>query len=199
MENRLTHVYFVRHAQPNNRNHDEAARELTEKGMRDRALVTAFLADKQVDAVLSSPYKRAVDTVAHYAQAHGMEIKTMDGFRERRVDGGWIDDFEAFVRRHWAEFDFGRRNGETLREVQMRCVAALEQVLCDYAGKTVVVGAHGTALSCTVNHYQPSFGVEDFMRIVELTPWVVHFAFDGKDCAGIEEYDLFTGTVRNVL
>ena len=198
MENRLTHVYFVRHAQPNNENHDEPTRELTEKGMRDRALVTAFLADKQVDAVLSSPYKRAVDTVAHYADAHGMEIHTTDGFRERGTNG-WVKDFEAFTRSQWADFDFGRENGETLREVQARCAEALEQVLCDYAGKTVIVGAHGTALCCTVNAYQPAFGVNDFMRILSLTPWVVRFDFDGKACVGIEEYDLFSGRARNIL
>lgn len=198
MEKRLTQVYFVRHAQPNNENHDEPTRELTEKGMRDRALVTAFLADKQVDAVLSSPYKRAVDTVAHYADAHGMEIKTIDSFRERRT-GGWVTDFETFTRRQWADFDFGRESGETLREVQTRCVAALEQVVCDYTGKTVIIGAHGTALSCTVNRYQPLFGVEDFMRILPLTPWVVRFDFDGKACVGIEEYDLFVGTAKKLL
>lgn len=199
MEKRLTHVYFVRHCQPNNENHDEPTRELTEKGMRDRALVTAFLADKRVDAVLSSPYKRALDTVKHYADAHGMEVRTIDGFRERRVDGGWIDDFEAFVRRQWEDFDFGRSNGETLREVQVRCIAALRRVLCEYTGQTVIVGAHGTALSCTINHYQPEFGVENFMQILELTPWVVHFTFACKDCIGIEEYNLFKGTARVLL
>lgn len=198
MEKKLTRVYFVRHCQPNTQNMDEPTRELTEKGMRDRALVTAFLADKQVDAVLSSPYKRAVDTVAHYAQAHGMEIKTIDGFRERGTNG-WVKDFEAFTRSQWADFDFGQENGETLREVQTRCVAALEQVLCDYACKTVIVGAHGAALSCTVNAYQPAFGVNDFMRILPLTPWVVRFDFEEKICVGIEEYDLFSGVTRNIL
>ena len=198
MENKLTYVYFIRHCQPNNQNRDEPTRELTEKGMRDRALVTAFLADKRVDAVLSSPYKRAVDTVAHYADAHGMEIVTVDGFRERRT-GSWVDDFEAFTRRQWADFDFGRENGETLREVQTRCTAALEDVLERYAGQTVIVGAHGTALCCTVNAYQPSFGVNDFMRILTLTPWVVRFAFFGRACKAIEAYDLFTGTARKIL
>ena len=198
MENKLTRVYFVRHCQPNNQNPDEPARELTENGMRDRALVTAFLADKQVDAVLASPYKRAVDTVAHYADAHGMDIVTIDGFRERGTNG-WVKDFEAFTRSQWADFDFGRENGETLREVQARCAKALEEVLERYAGQTVIVGAHGTALSCTVNAYQPAFGVNDFMRILPLTPWVVRFDFDGKACVGIEEYDLFSGRARNIL
>ena len=63
----MTNIYFVRHAEPNYNNHDDLTRELSPKGMTDRELVTAFLADKQVDIVLSSPYKRAVDTVTHFA------------------------------------------------------------------------------------------------------------------------------------
>lgn len=199
MKSDVTSVYFVRHAEPNNRNHDEWSRELTEKGMRDRALVTAFLADKHVDAVLSSPYKRAADTVAHYANAHGMEITSIHDFHERKVDGGWIDDFDAFVRRQWADFDYKLSDGETLREVQARNIAALNDVLEHYAGQTVVVGSHGTALSCIVNHYQPAFGLEDFMRILHLTPWVVRLSFEGKRCVGIEEYDLFAGTNQKLL
>lgn len=35
-------VYFVRHAEPNYKNHDDVARELSGKGMKDRVLVTEF-------------------------------------------------------------------------------------------------------------------------------------------------------------
>ena len=63
----MTQLYFVRHAQPLYRNHDDAGRELSPKGLEDRKLVTAFLMDKSIDAVLSSPYARAADTVRHLA------------------------------------------------------------------------------------------------------------------------------------
>lgn len=41
----MTTVYFVRHAQPNYENHDDMSRELSAKGLLDRALVTEFLSD----------------------------------------------------------------------------------------------------------------------------------------------------------
>ena len=43
----MTTIYFVRHAQPNYENHDDMSRELSEKGLRDRALVTDFLRDRK--------------------------------------------------------------------------------------------------------------------------------------------------------
>ena len=42
-------------------------RELTEKGLEDRKLVTEFLWNKNIDLVLSSPYKRSVDTIKDFA------------------------------------------------------------------------------------------------------------------------------------
>ena len=39
----MTNVYFVRHAQPNYENHDDPTRELTEKGLQDRKLVTELM------------------------------------------------------------------------------------------------------------------------------------------------------------
>ena len=56
----MTNVYFVRHAQPNYENHDDLTRELTENGLQDRKLVTEYLRDKEIHAVLSSPFKRMV-------------------------------------------------------------------------------------------------------------------------------------------
>lgn len=43
----MTIVYFVRHAESNVNNHDDLSRELTEKGKKDRKLVTKFLLEKK--------------------------------------------------------------------------------------------------------------------------------------------------------
>ena len=56
----MTNVYFALHAQPNYENHDDLTRELTENGLQDRKLVTEYLRDKEIHAVLSSPFKRMV-------------------------------------------------------------------------------------------------------------------------------------------
>ena len=70
MENNMTNIYFIRHAEPNYENHDDTLRELTAKGLKDRKLVTAFLSDKNIDVVISSPYKRAYDTVYDFAYSY---------------------------------------------------------------------------------------------------------------------------------
>ena len=195
----MTNIYFVRHAEPNYNNHDDLTRELSPKGMMDRELVTEFLNDKQVDIVLSSPYKRAVDTVARFASLRNLPITTIHDFRERKVDSIWIDDFDAFTRNQWADFNYKLTDGETLAEVQKRNIAALQEVIEKYRGKTVVVGSHGTALSTIINHFIPQFSIEEFMRIKSIMPWIVHFAFSDSECVKIEEFDLFSGTSQSWL
>ena len=192
----MTNIYFVRHAEPNYNNHDDLTRELSPKGMKDRELVTEFLADKQVDIVLSSPYKRAVDTVADVASLCDLPITIIDDFRERRVDSVWIDDFDAFTHNQWADFNYKLTDGETLSEVQKRNIIALQEVIEHHNGKTVVIGSHGTALSTIINHFVPQFGIEEFTRIKSIMPWIVRMSFSDNDCVQIEEFDLFSRSSR---
>lgn len=195
----MTHVYFVRHAQPNYDNHDDMLRELTEKGMQDRKLATDFLKDKSIAVVLSSPYKRSVDTVKDFADTYGFDIETIADFRERKIDSCWIEDFHSFSKRQWEDFDYKLQDGETLREVQNRNIAALENVVKKYENKNIVIGSHGTALSTIINYYQPSFQFADFEKIKSLMPWIVCFTFDGVQCVQIEQFNLFEGKEENIL
>ena len=186
----MTTVYFVRHAQPNYDNHDDLTRELTEKGLQDRLKVVAALGEAPIRAVLSSPYKRAIDTVQPLAHRLGLPVETDVDFRERKVGDGWLEDFTAFAKLQWADFDFALEHGESLRQVQQRNVEALGRALKTYEGHTIVIGSHGTALSTLVEHYAPGFGYEGFDRIRNVMPWVVRFTFDGNTCTSVKEIEL---------
>ena len=186
----MTQLYFVRHAQPMYRNHDDAGRELTPKGLEDRKLVTAFLMDKGIDAVLSSPYARAADTVRHFADTMRMPIIHIPDFREREVAGEWIDDFDTFCRRQWADFDYRLPGGECLREVQARNIAGVHRVLKEYAGQRVVIGGHGTSISTVLHYFDPSFGYEGFESIRRLMPWIVRLDFEGETFLGMEKFNI---------
>ena len=186
----MTQVYFVRHAEPNYRNHTDAERELSPRGLEDRKLVTDYLLDKQIDVILSSPYRRAVETVRHFADTVRLPITHVQDFREREIADEWIDNFDAFCRRQWAEFDYALPGGECLREVQQRNVAALRQVLQEHAGQRIVIGGHGTAIATVLHHFDSSFGYEGFERIRRLMPWIVRLDFDGDAFLGMEAIPL---------
>lgn len=135
------------------------------------------MVDKRIDIVLSSPYKRAIDTIKDFADCYGFEIRIIDEFRERKVESGWIEDFTLFTKRQWNDFSYKLSDGECLQEVQTRNIMALRSVLDKYAGKNIVVGSHGTALSTIIHYYDNSFGYCDFEKIKDVMPWIVGFAF----------------------
>lgn len=183
----MTTVYFIRHAEPDYSNHDDFLRPLTDKGLKDRIKVTNYLLDKKIDIILSSPYMRSVDTVADFAENVGLNIEIIDDFRERKIDSVWIEDFNAFCKKQWDDFNYKLKDGESLNEVQGRNIRALEQVIDKYSGKNIVVGSHGTALSTIINYYNKNFNYENFNTIRGVMPWVVKFEFKGKNCVYIEE------------
>ena len=188
----MTHVYFVRHAESDNSVHDDATRPLTPKGMHDRTLITDYLADKGVDMIVSSPYRRTRDTVAELAERQNLDIIPMDKLRERRIADTWIADFTGYAKQQWTDFDYKLPGGENLREVQARNIEALHELLTAYPGRTIAVGTHGTALSTIINYYDNTFTYENFAHIARLMPWIVHFAFDDTQCLFIRAVNPFT-------
>ncbi len=192
----MTTVYFVRHAQPNYLNHNDRERELTAKGLADCALVTQYLSDKSIDVVLSSPYKRAVDTVKDFADQFHLEIETVEAFRERKIGEAWIEDFDGFSKRQWVDFTYKRPEGEALCDVQKRNVEALFEVLERHRGKNIVIGSHGTALSTVIHYFNNAYSYEDFVKIKGLCPWVVKFVFEAPSKPVIEYVDVL-GDVLN--
>lgn len=95
----MTTIYFIRHAQPNFNNYDDLTCELTMQGWQDSKLVTKFLQDKGIDILLSSPYKKAINTIKEFDDAKKIKIKCIDDFRKRKIGNEWIEDFDDFCKR----------------------------------------------------------------------------------------------------
>lgn len=185
-----TKVYFVRHAEPNYDNHDDFSRELSPKGLQDSQYLVNLLQDKQIDVFYSSPYKRAVDTIAPLASFHQKEIHHITDFRERKITAHWIEDFTGFTEKQWTDFSYHLPGGESLQEVQNRNIAALLPLLERHEGQTLVIGTHGTALSTILHYYQPSYALEDFNRIKHIFPYIICLTFEKLTLVSMQEISL---------
>ena len=196
MQKQQTTIYFVRHAEAVKGFDPNRHRPLTDKGKKDCHLVTEFLKDKQISAVYSSPYKRAVDTISDFAKSINTKIQLVEDFREREK-GTRSQSFAymEYAERQWKDFSYKLPDGESLAETQARNISALQKVLQQHCGENIVIGTHGQALGTIINHFDKSFDFERKKTI--LNPFVVKMMFDGDEFVGYEMIDLFKLGERN--
>lgn len=173
----MTEIYFVRHAQPEQMWQDDRTRPLTAEGVRDSGMVLDFLKNKRIDVFYSSSYKRSVDTIAATAAFYKKDVIIDERLRER--ESGTGGNQHGMFEKRWANHDFHEEHGESISMVQRRNIAALKEILKKDAGKRIVIGTHGTALSAILNFYHPEFGCDEFLRIIDWMPYIIELDFEG--------------------
>lgn len=185
-----TTIYLVRHCQPVESVREEMIRPLTPKGKADAAQVTRCLWDKDIDAVYSSPYIRAIDTIRDFADKKGLPIQTDPAFREREMGEEWIEGEEWVLhnRNQWEDFNCPMsRGGESLRQVEARIRPALDQLVRRHVGGRIAVAGHGVAFSVLLHSFDETFGHDAADVILERHPWIVQLTFRGGAFVGYEE------------
>ncbi|EEL01281.1 Phosphoglycerate mutase [Bacillus cereus BDRD-ST26] len=124
----MTTIYFVRHAH-STYTKEERERPLSEKGHLDAENVTRLLKDKHIDVVISSPYKRAIQTVQGIANTYHVSIEIEENLRERLLSKEPVTDFNNAVQKVWEDWDFAYEGGESNEVAQRRAVICMQNIL----------------------------------------------------------------------
>ncbi|WP_181771646.1 histidine phosphatase family protein [Amycolatopsis pittospori] len=143
-------IVLVRHAEsvpPTPGEPDDPDRPLTAAGAAAAERLAQELVALKPTAVVSSPYARAIQTVAPAALRAGLEVTTRWDLREWDSGLEPTPDYARHYARSWAEPDFARPGGESLRELTARATAVVEQLAAEHPGGVVLVGSHGTFVS----------------------------------------------------
>ncbi|QQZ07656.1 histidine phosphatase family protein [Heyndrickxia vini] len=180
----VTNLYFVRHA------HsvftlDELGRPLSERGFCDASHVTQLLKTADIHHVISSPYKRAIQTVEGIANCIDNEIEIVDAFKERFLSEKPVNDFDDAIQKVWKDIDFHWEGGESNRIAQNRGVKATLNVLEKYKGKNIVIGTHGNLMVLILNYFDSSYGF-NFWKELSM-PDIYRLSFFGKELKGIKQ------------
>lgn len=124
--------------------------ELGQRGREQAEKIALVLRKHRVDAIYSSPLKRAVDTAKAIAQACGLEVKVASELRE--IDAGELEGLsqEELRKRYkefwkeWRESDpsFPLPGGESLEGLQRRAWGEIERIIERHPEETVAVIGH---------------------------------------------------------
>jgi len=175
-----TTVYFIRHAKPDISVKDDMTRPLSYEGIeKSKELINTFREIK-IDRIYSSPFKRAIQTIEPIAKDKNIKIEIIDDFRERKMSNEWIENYGEYSKKQWDDFSYKLADGESLNDVQKRNIKELEKILLENNGKTIIIGTHGTALSTIINYYDRTFLYNNFLEMMNITPYIMKMKFNSE-------------------
>lgn len=149
-------VIFLRHCYSSGQAPDAP---LTAQGSADARDLIARLSPFDIDAIYSSPYLRAVQTIEPFAAKRALPINIDGRLRERLLSVEPLADWLDHIRASFANLDHRAQGGETLREAQRRGLAALQDIYAERPA-CAVVASHGNLLASLLHYVDPTFGFE---------------------------------------
>lgn len=179
----ITNIYFVRHAH-SIYIEDELERPLSERGLEDAKLIAEQLKLEDIHHVVSSPYKRAIQTVEGVAKSIHKEIEIVDDLRERLLSERPIANFNEAILKVWSDFNLSIEGGESNNIAQKRGVAATLDILEKYKGENIAVGTHGNIMVLIMNHFDSSYSLP-FWKQLQM-PDIYKLTFNETDLVSVK-------------
>lgn len=179
----VTNLYFVRHAH-SAYSTDELNRPLSERGQADAQKITELLIHENIHVLLSSPYKRAIQTIEGLAGPLGLELVLEEDFRERLLSSGPVSNFGQAITKVWENPSFAWEGGESNLVAQSRGVRALHRVLQHYKGSNAVIGTHGNMMVLIMNALDQRYDY-GFWKQLDM-PDIYKLSFNGDTLTGVQ-------------
>ncbi|MGO9607227.1 MAG: histidine phosphatase family protein [Candidatus Binataceae bacterium] len=178
-------MLLVRHATPvrpgTPAGYEDNDRPLTAQGLEDAEKLAADHAAISIEAIYSSPYRRAFQTVEPVASRLGLTIEVIEDLRERFLLPAGVPDHEwrRHLERSWRDFDYAPPGGETGRIAQDRIVRVLDDIRSRHSGGTVMVGSHGSLIALALNAIDSRLGMDFWAAMPMPAVYRLESASDG--------------------
>ncbi len=135
-----TEIYVLRHCLPAESDLPNRERPLGEVGRRQARELVPILAGLGLSAVYTSPFRRAIETVAPFCE--DMHIDPI--LKEELIESA---------------------EDEKLPQVRSRMIGLLSSVTRAHSGERVLVCTHGGCLWAVISEFDSAFGYEDYRQI----------------------------------
>ena len=152
-------LVLVRHGLPIRREVAEgpADPELSAEGHDQSARLAKYLATESIDAIYSSPMKRAMQTAEPLAKTINLPISVIDDVAEfDRLSNEYIpiEELRAANDDRWHKLVAGEWDSEsdTLDEFRSRVVTSIEKLIALHASQRIVITCHGGVINQYLAH-----------------------------------------------
>lgn len=165
----LQSIYLIRHAKATGQEPDA---ELTDEGLRQAENLAEMLAVHSISYIVSSPWKRALQTAMPLGRAAGQHIHTDERLQERVLSTRHLENWMEVLERTYTDEDWIEEGGESSRYAAARGMEVLEE-LWNRPEHCAAVVTHGNLLSLLIRHYDMSFGYEEWKLLTNPDVYVL--------------------------
>ena len=174
--NRVRRLLLIRHCQASGQLPDDS---LTELGFSQAETLADFLSSRQIDAAVSSAFKRAQQTIEPFAASTGLTVRVDTRLNERRLSDGPLDNWREVIRASFDDLDTRAPGGESGREVLERAWACLNELL-DGGYNLPLAVTHGNLMSLVLSSLDPSFGYKGWESLSNPDVYLLQKTEDGR-------------------
>ncbi|MDQ7040981.1 MAG: histidine phosphatase family protein [Rhodothermus sp.] len=188
-----TTLYLVRHGETDYNRHNIVQGRgvdapLNEQGRRQAKALARRFASVPLEAIYTSPLQRAVAT-AEAVRLYHPEVPLYRMVDLEEMDWGHLEGkpyappYDAQIRavyERWraGEYAYPVPGGESILDVQRRALRALETILMQHEGKTVLVVTHGRFLRVLLASVLPEYGLARMEALPHTNTAVNHLVYE---------------------
>jgi 2,3-bisphosphoglycerate-dependent phosphoglycerate mutase len=164
---------LIRHAASSGQASDA---DLTSDGHAQAVALKDHLAKLGINAIFSSPYRRALSTIAPFAAHAELEVKVLDSLHERILSPTDQKDWMTHIHNSFFDMDYALPGGESLNAVRRRALNAIAQIE-SLSHPLAAAVTHGNFMSSIFHAIDPNFGVQGWQSL--RNPDVFEVTLDG--------------------
>ncbi|MGI1806616.1 histidine phosphatase family protein [Exiguobacterium sp. TDN 0502] len=156
----MSTIYLIRHCETTGQAPDAS---LTPRGEEQAQRLCTQLLELPINHIISSPYRRAIDSIHPLATALKLPITHEDDLKERRLSAVPLDDWQHHLRQTFSDPDYTCPGGESSRIATGRITRVVEEALQQQDESILVT--HGNLLSLYLHSIDPTFGFEESLQL----------------------------------
>ncbi len=156
----MSTIYLIRHCETTGQAPDAP---LTPGGEEQARRLCTQLLELPITHLISSPYRRALDSIQPLATALKLPIAREDALKERQLSAVPLDDWQDHLRQTFVDPDYTCPGGESSRIATERITRVVDEALQQHDGSILVT--HGNLLSLYLHSIDPTFGFQESLQL----------------------------------
>ncbi|WP_327966947.1 histidine phosphatase family protein [Bacillus xiapuensis] len=157
----LKKIYVIRHCEAEGQSPEA---QLTDRGNEQALDLSEFFSNIKIDRIISSPYKRALDSIKPLAKKSNVEVEIDRKLTERILSTKNFSDWFEKLRNTFDDIALKFEGGESSREAMERIVEVVEEAFSRNNNNTVIV-THGNLMSLLLMYFNKDFGYDNWKNL----------------------------------